>query len=162
MKYNIDHQVAIYGYKMTSNAVRALQAELGIKQILHEGSHYKGDKNKVVINYGATAMPPNVLKSKVINKPTSVRICVNKLNFFAHLYELEAPVEIPDWTNDPKIAKSWIQDENKVLLARLVLNGSKGAGIKILNKGVDFVTAPLYTIYVPKQYEFRVHVLETR
>lgn len=151
-------RVAIYGYKMVSNAVRALQAELGILQILHEGSHYKGSKDKVVINYGATKIPPNVLQSVVLNKPHSVANCADKLRFFSHLYDIESEVQTPEWTNDPTVAKDWI-DKGQVLLARTVLNGSKGQGIKILRKGIDFVTAPLYTVYIPKEYEYRVHVL---
>lgn len=143
---------------MASNAVQKLQKELGVMQILHEGSHYKGSKDKIVINYGATSIPRNILDSLVMNKPTSVLNCANKLRFFTHLYEIESGVNTPSWTSDPTVAKDWIS-KGKVLLARTVLNGSKGQGIKILTKGVDFISAPLYTVYIPKQYEYRVHVL---
>ena len=152
-------QVNIFGYKMYSRGAQALAEELGAKQILHEGSHYKGSRDKVVINYGSTNIPPNVMKSYVANKPTSVANCVDKAKFFAHLYEMEAAVNTPEWTNDPATAKTWIE-KNQVLLARTILNGHSGQGIKILRKGVDFVKAPLYTVYIPKQYEYRVHVLD--
>src|ERR1051326_6418061 len=151
--------LSIYGYKMVSNAVNALKNELGIKQILHEGSHYKGAPYKTVINYGSSNLPGNVLRSRIINKPTSVALCVDMLAFFSHLYEIDPPVETPFWTNNPNTAKAWINEENKVLVARTILTGKSGQGIKILRKGLDFIAAPLYTIYIPKQYEYRVHVI---
>jgi hypothetical protein len=44
------------------------------------------------------------------------------------------------------------------IVARKVTNGSQGVGITIFNAGDPVPAAPLYTAYIPKKKEFRVHV----
>jgi len=67
-----------------------------------------------------------------------------------------------EFNTDIRQAKSWVLEGHRVL-CRTVLNGHGGDGIHIANANdVDSVVdAPLYTKYVKKQREFRVHVFLT-
>lgn len=46
----------------------------------------------------------------------------------------------------------------KRIVARQLVNSSEGKGIVVFDKGTTPPSAPLYTAYVPKRKEFRVHV----
>lgn len=48
--------------------------------------------------------------------------------------------------------------ESERIVARSLTNASEGRGITIFNKGDNPPPAPLYTEYIPKKKEFRVHV----
>lgn len=50
----------------------------------------------------------------------------------------------------------------KRVVARTLTNASEGRGIVIFNKGEQPPKAPLYTEYVPKKKEFRVHVWDSK
>ena len=49
-------------------------------------------------------------------------------------------------------------DPGAILVARTVLNGHSGEGIVLCGDQDLLVDAPLYTVYVPKKQEYRVHV----
>lgn len=56
-----------------------------------------------------------------------------------------------------------INDFNfKRVVARTLTNSSEGKGIIIFDKGTTPPRAPLYTEYVPKKKEFRVHVWDSK
>lgn len=48
------------------------------------------------------------------------------------------------------------------IVARTLTNSSEGRGIVIFNKGDPVPNAPLYTEYIPKKREFRVHVWDNK
>lgn len=48
------------------------------------------------------------------------------------------------------------------VVARQLTNASEGRGIIIFNKGDPVPRAPLYTEYIPKKYEYRVHVFNNQ
>lgn len=48
--------------------------------------------------------------------------------------------------------------ESRLVVARTLTNSSEGKGIVIFEKGTTPPPAPLYTEYIPKKKEFRVHV----
>lgn len=84
---------------------------------------------------------------------------VNKLDFFKYVdaYNKVSPnqlVNIPEWTEDPEVADNW----EKTYLARYILNGHSGAGIRIIEPGEIHPPAPLYVMYKKKKHEYRVHV----
>jgi glutathione synthase/RimK-type ligase-like ATP-grasp enzyme len=91
----------------------------------------------------------------VLNHPSSVRLASNKINTFRAWSD--ADVSCPLWTTDSSVARSWIED-GKTVFARTQLQGHSGSGIVILNDSSEFVSAPLYTQYIKKKKEFRVHV----
>jgi len=50
----------------------------------------------------------------------------------------------------------------KRIVCRSLLNSSSGKGITIIERGQDLPNVPLYTEYIPKKKEFRVHVYNNR
>jgi len=148
----------IYSHNENSEGAKALASILHSRRIKHEGSAFAGGPKKIVINWGGHAVPEEVGKCKVLNNPEAVRKNANKLDFFRLVSEAPDSPRVPKWTTDPKEASSWVANE-KTVVARKVLNGSSGSGIYFMefSKPNSFVQAPLYTEYVKKKDEFRVH-----
>lgn len=148
----------IYSWNPHSEGATALGNELKAKKIKHEGSKFKGSLKKTVINWGSSSLPEEALKCRVINHPSKVALCSNKLHFFEAL--AGKGVSLPDWTTDYDTAIRWVTEGNTVC-ARTVLNGHSGNGLVLMDKDnpKSFVKAPLYTKYVPKKEEYRVHVV---
>jgi hypothetical protein len=69
-----------------------------------------------------------------------------------------AQVSHPEYTRDTAIARSWIADGSSVM-CRTLLRASEGRGIVVADTVDQLVPAPLYTKYVKKKAEYRVHVL---
>lgn len=146
----------IYAWNKYSEGASELAEALGAKKIKHENSKFKGSPNKVVINWGSSKLPDEVMKCKVINHPSKVILCSDKLQFFKRV---SAEI-VPEWTEDMEVALSWVAN-GYIACARTVLNGHSAEGLVLMEKGKPegFVKAPLYTRYVPKKDEFRVHVV---
>lgn len=144
----------IYLYKQGSESGKKLAAALGVRRIRHGQSRYKGRPEKKVINWGSSELPPEVLKSTVINKPDRVKNASNKLKFFQMMPQ---DIVVP-WTTDFNQAVEWTRDSD--VCARTILSGHSAAGLVMMKKGQPdtFVQAPLFTKYIKKTDEFRVHV----
>lgn len=153
--------INIYSWNEYSEGAKELASAMKVKRIKHENSKYKGSKKKIVINWGSSQLPDEVSKSKVINSPEAVAKCTNKLRFFEAL--AGKGVSIPDWTNDYDQAVKWVAD-GKMVCARTVLSGHSATGLVLMHKDdpKTFVKAQLYTKYVPKKDEYRVHVINKR
>jgi glutathione synthase/RimK-type ligase-like ATP-grasp enzyme len=67
-------------------------------------------------------------------------------------------IECPEFTRDKEQARKWIAD-GSVVVCRTLLRASEGRGIVVAETEAQLVDAPLYTKYVPKKQEYRVHVL---
>jgi glutathione synthase/RimK-type ligase-like ATP-grasp enzyme len=146
----------VYSYA-PSNGASALAKGLGIKVIKHEKSKYIPRVDDTIINWGSSNIPRHLYKCKrIINNPTTVALVSNKLLFFHEVFN--KGLSIPEWTEDPAVVKMWI-DKGKTVFARTVLNGHSGKGIVELKKGVDICKASLYTVYIPKKEEYRVHIV---
>jgi glutathione synthase/RimK-type ligase-like ATP-grasp enzyme len=88
-----------------------------------------------------------------LNLPQFVGKASNKLTAFK-CFE-EAKVVTPQWTADKLVAESW----DHTLFARMKLTGHSGEGIVVVAKGEEIPDAPLYTNYIFKEREYRVHVV---
>lgn len=108
-----------------------------------------------IINWGTTY--PNLQgRGRTLNLPGNVADSINKLVALTKLKE--------EGVNVPSFSTS-IDNLNRtdsIVLARTNLRGSGGAGIVVLREADDVVEAPLYVQYVPKQAEYRVHVVAGR
>lgn len=146
----------IYSWSKFSEGASELAQELGAKKIKHENSKFKGNASKVVINWGSSKLPDEVMKCKVINHPEKVVLCSDKLKFFERVDK----GIVPEWTTSMDVALSWVA-EGHTVCARTVLNGHSAEGLVLMDRDHpnDFVKAPLYTKYIPKKDEFRVHVI---
>lgn len=144
----------IYPYKPGSNSARDLAQELGVKRIAHNNSRFRGNQDKLVVNWGARALPPEVEKCNILNTPDAVTRASDKLEFFHN-----AGCRKPKWWVDWRDARVFCNEENKTVVVRHILNGHSGAGIELIEPG-DYMPdcAPLYVEYVPKKHEYRVHV----
>lgn len=150
----------LYSYNKDSQGAKELSSALGIRRIKHENSKFKGSEKKKVINWGSTQVPEEVSKSSVFNHPDVVRTVSNKLHFFRAVGDR---IPVPEWTESHDTALQWIA-EGHTVCARTVLNGHSANGLVLMSNSNpdDFVRAPLYTKYIPKTDEYRVHVVRDR
>ena len=145
----------LYPYKVGSESAKALSQALGIKRIKHEGKklQVKGG----IINWGASQFKRDIAHDGVFNEPDRVAIAGNKLQTFK---TLDGYVPIPKWTESLDEANKWLA-EGVVVVARTTVTGHSGEGIVIAEKAGDALPkAPLYTQYIPKKDEYRIHVVD--
>lgn len=132
------------------------------------GSKYIPRDTDMVINWGNAGLAtfPELkdayqkLKFRMLNKPAKVAIGSNKLESFKAF--LTAGVASVPFTTDKEIAKEWL---NKgMVIARKSLTGCCGEGIVVIDptKTTVLPNAPLYTKYVKKTHEYRVHVFNEK
>lgn len=153
----------LYSYNQGSQGSRALADALGIRRLRHEGSTFRGSANKTVINWGSSALPDNLRGSPVLNRPEQVAIACDKLRFFQAMSQANDGPRIPEFTTDNQVALGWVQGGETICI-RSILRGSGAAGLVIVNRNnlEDFVAAPLYTKYINKRDEYRVHIVRGR
>lgn len=150
--------IIVFPYKNGSKSVAELKrAGVGI-EIKREESKFKGAAHKRVVNWGSSVLPETVAKCKVLNKPEAVALAGNKLSFFNAMTATGNEALTVPWTTSPDVAIKWAL-EDKEVVARTKLTGHSGEGIELLNRTTPLVRAPLYTQYVPKKQEYRVHVV---
>jgi hypothetical protein len=96
----------------------------------------------------------------VLNHPDAVHHAKNKLTCLQSLQAQEFNNYAIPWTTDQHQVRQWLS-EGHIVFARTSLTGHSGAGIIELS-GVDAVIPPaqLYTKYIKKKAEFRVHVVD--
>lgn len=146
----------MYTYNKGSEGAKALSTELGIKRIKHEGSKFRGGRGKAIINWGSSNLSDQALAcERILNKPEAVRNASNKLKTFELLEEHD--VSIPPYCTNKGDALEILYGQG-CLVARTILNGHSGDGIVIVDSPDNLVEAPLYTLYIPKKYEYRLHV----
>lgn len=149
----------IYPYKIGSKSVNGLKEALNAKQIKLENSKFVGSEDKNVIVWGNSYPFDEILKCNYLNNPNNIKLASNKLSFFNHL---EGVVSIPDFTEDRQEAHKWLEDGKNVVV-REKLTGHSGQGLVIISDQDDWDEydhglAKLYTLYIPKKQEYRVHV----
>ena len=154
----------IFAYNQASGGARNLAQALGIRRIKAENSQYRGSPDKTVINWGASQLPPNVAASNVLNRPAFVALNSNKLRFFQCMSNFD-DVPLPEWTDSYHTAMDWLHGGSDVC-ARYSLSGHSGEGLTIFTADqyratpynvLDAPRAPLYTKYIKKKAEYRVH-----
>lgn len=77
----------IFPYKAGSESCKALAQGLDLKRIAHTNSRFKGAKDKLVINWGASKVPEEVSKCLILNLPQAVKQASDKLLAFRRLNE---------------------------------------------------------------------------
>lgn len=147
----------MFSYNPHSQGAALLSKEMGIRRIRHTNSKFKGSQRHIVINWGSSELPEEVLKTRIINHPNAVRLATNKLTFFNTVKD---KVSIPPFTTDFQEAIKWTA-EGRIVCARTKLTGSGADGLVLMSRDNPdgFVKAPLYTQYIPKIDEYRVHVV---
>lgn len=149
----------IYPYNTHSESVKELKLKWPeLVQIKRERSKFKPSIGKTVINWGCSYLPFDIGECNIINDPEFVKSVSNKLKFFKCCEVNQEPISIPDFTTDMNKATLWVR-EGATVLARTLLDASNGRGIVVVTKEEEMVAAPLYVKYIPKDAEYRVHVI---
>ena len=152
-------RIRIYPYKQGSRSAAALAAAMGGRVLKLEGgtfarqSHRRQGRGDFIINWGSSNGAFAGVDFDYQNDMNAVMLAANKLRAFQAMHET---VSIPNfWTSVDDIP----EDVRWPVVCRTVLNGHSGRGIVIANSREELVPAPLYVEYIPKQDEFRVHVV---
>lgn len=132
-----------------SNGAKELAKQPGFKRLLKGGLVQPGD---IAVNWGSS----QAVNWVTLNNHQAVARAANKLKTFACIApHTTAHVR---WTADKAEAQGWLI-EGHTIVVRTKLTGHSGDGIIIVEPGQDLPDAPLYTRYVFKEKEFRVHVV---
>lgn len=148
----------VYPYKQGSKSARDLARAIRARVIKKQNSRFRPTMRKVVINWGSSVLPDFMMgRSKrvrwVLNQADAVACASNKLATFK---ALEGRVRTPRWTTNLVNALDWEKD----FCARQVLTGHSARGMVYCSReDEDFPNAPLYTEYVKKKDEYRVHIV---
>lgn len=147
--------IKVFAYKQGSRSARALADALGGRVLRRENSRYRYREGDLIVNWGAGDCP--FTGRHVVNQPNSIGPASNKLSFFRMMTEAGG-VNIPNfWTR-----REDIPDDAFPIMCRTTLTGHSGAGIVIAETREQLVAAPLYTQYMKKKDEYRVHVMRGR
>jgi len=98
-------------------------------------------------------MPPF---TPAINNVHAVHTATNKV--YALTRFTTKGVSCPPWTTHKEEAARWVA-AGETVVGRKTVTGSEGKGIVIITSLIDFPDCPLYTKYIKKKKEFRVHVV---
>ena len=169
-------KVTILPYKKASKSAGELAKALEIKYLRNKESKYKSKEGRSVINWGSSLAPPwytgDGTGSRVINPFESVEVASNKHKSLIAMRE--GGVNVPDFTDDASEVRMWLEESpNRRFMGRTLLKGSSGAGCYFLSEraddhkegGGDVTIAlegrdyKLFTDYIPKTAEYRVHVM---
>lgn len=145
-------KLRIVPYKRGSRSARILAEKLSalVGYKVFRGKPRLSRKN---IMWGSTiGFDPGL--GSYVNHPEAVANARNKIWTFERL---EGVCSIPPYTTDKAIAEGWIAD-GKTVLARTP-SGQAGSGISVCTSDTGLVDAPLYTLYIKKRKEYRVHVI---
>ena len=114
-------------------------------------------KGHTIINWGVgddTKFPEFEFDFNLLNCPDAVMRAINKRAAFG-IWAGDSVSTVP-WTSNKAVAKEWLE-VGHTIVARKVLTGHEGHGIVIVDPGQPLCDAPLYTKYVGKIREYRVH-----
>lgn len=121
-----------------------------VKYLRSEASQYTFRHGDVVINWGRqSGIHTNALNYSARNAGDKVRAFERFRNYasFPH----------PDFSTEIEEAGNWV-DEGSTVVCRTLTRGSSGRGIVLANTRDELVSAGLYTRYIKKSEEYRVHV----
>jgi glutathione synthase/RimK-type ligase-like ATP-grasp enzyme len=146
----MNKQIWIYTGGRLSNGAKALCSFPGFLR-LKSNKFYKVLEKDIVVNWGVTSH--FMVGKNIKNLSSEVKIACNKLETFKTL--AFSNISTVDWTTKPEFAKNW----NSTVVVRNKLTGHSGDGIVIVEKDEPIPIAPLYTRYIYKVVEYRVHVV---
>lgn len=144
----------VYTAGRLSDSAYALSKCDGFRRMTKGGGVKKGH---TIINWGVgddTKFPELEVDYNLMNCPDAVVRAVNKRTSFG-VWSGHNVSTVP-WTANKAVAKEW-QDAGAIIVARKVLTGHEGNGIVIIEPGEPICDAPLYTRYIGKAHEYRVH-----
>lgn len=146
----------VYSGIRPSNGAKELSKFPGFKR-LRVGKFVKaGD---IFVNWGTSAELDGLINNTtILNKVEAVKTASNKLTAF-ELFCKEQVKSVP-WCapEDEDCLMEW-QEQKATIIGRQTLTGHSGHGIIIMGPGEPIQPALLYTKYIFKVHEYRVHVV---
>ena len=147
-------------YKQGSCSASTLSRALGCKVLSLRNSRIHRMRTKLIINWGNSGLrlPPDGLgrQHRILNATYAVNNAANKLRTLQILSRVG--VSVPEFTVSGATAQEWL-DSEKTVVERHCLTGNSGDGVRIVSSGGTLLDAPLYTKYIKKNQEFRVHIV---
>lgn len=151
----------LWSWNKYSVGARLLATALDTPRIRHTRSRFIPSPDRTIINWGSSTYPW-AHKSLWgawgnpcwLNDPDFVAVVSNKLRFFQSVSEYCRCVP---WTVSQSIAQEW--NQKSTVIVRNLLTGHSGNGILVVPPNSEVPSAPLYTRYVPKDAEYRVHIV---
>lgn len=147
--------VFLRSHNPLSQGAKELADALSIRRIAHKRSRFTPRASLTVINWGASELPDGYEKCRIINAPDKVTIATNKLSCFQ---TISGSCRVVPFTTDRDTVKEWLSDGYGIC-ARTKLRASQADGLVIFDGVQPFVNAPLWTQYVKKKDEYRIHIL---
>lgn len=135
-----------------SEGAYLLSKQPGFKRMTKGAGFVKGDTIIAWGNVKAPVHAPIILNGKGTHNAVDKRMCFQIL--------AGQTVQTVPWTANQAVAKEWLA-EGSTVVARKTLTGHEGSGIVIIEKGGQLIDAPLYTKYIFKTAEYRVHATST-
>jgi len=162
------YNLRIYPYLMGSQGAKDLSELLECKRVRDAG-RYTPKVGQTILNWGNRRTPSwlstaSTRRVRILNTPEAVNRASNKLTTLRVLDE--AGISTPEYTTDLTEAHAWLHDGERVI-ERHELRGSSGAGIRVVSLDDEdtegtLQRAPLYTKYIPKSAEYRIHIFNGR
>lgn len=111
---------------------------------------------RYLLNWGNSSPIDTAPHVKVINPPEAISNAVNKTKAF-QIWSGISTLSVPMYYIDTPPASF-----SGILLARTNGNSSGGDDIVVIRGGDSIPSAPLYVEYIPKEIEYRVHVVNSK
>lgn len=148
-------RIRVQPYKPGSRSARTVARALGRRLIRVRNTRFRARPSDVIINWGSTELM--FPAARYINHPEKVAVAGHKHWALATMQA--AGVTVPPFTVDHREAEEWLRD-GATVISRTLLRANSGRGL-VINEPSNYPylePAPLYTKYVKKFDEYRVHV----
>lgn len=148
-------RIRIEPYKRWSGGAKALGNRCGILRATPRQVEKHGDF-ETIINWGNSQRRFN---GRYINEPEACSLASDKKACLEILAAEEIPC--PPFTSEKVLAEEWLSNGISVV-ARTLLRANSGRGIVLCTpeNGQAVPQAPLYTQYIKKAEEYRIHVVQ--
>lgn len=122
-----------------------------------------------IINWGSSKNFMAPVESETLNLPSKVAVAINKKSFFQKCEEriqhhvgpqaLFSGVCIPKFWLNRADCVAWMQaNPGKAVVCRTLLTSHEGRGIVLTDNVNELPDCKLYTEYIKKKHEYRVHI----
>jgi len=150
--------IKLMPYHTHSASAKALAEVLRIKRIRVPNTRYVPTEDSVIINWGRRDHP-FYDDATFLNYPVSVRNCSNKHAFFETVKDFAS---IPEFTTSKDLALEWVLAGSRVF-GRDVRGYGGGDIVDMSAEDLEtkvekFLSKQLFTKYIKKRHEFRVHI----
>jgi hypothetical protein len=158
-KYSASAKVLTNTLKSFSEASQVLKMSFERWKELTAGEKAHFQQHFVILNWGAAISTGDIHIQHRAPLNFNSKTLSNKLKFFNWTTSVSLSGNTPAFTDNWGIATNWLGGGHTVV-ARQNLNLSGGEGIVLVRPGEEIPQCPLYTKYIKKNSEYRVHFVK--